>query len=269
MSPPVPGKRPRERRRCRAGRARAPRSPPRWRAIVASSPRATGPVRACSAPVGRPVLERGAGERDEQLAGDAGGGGEPLGGALERDEEVGGDRGGGVVGGAVVVGDLDRAHLQSARRAARRRASASAVEPAMAQPAPANGARAALRHRHQGVEAERFVPGAAAARVVAPEQWPTNCALRGVRAAAAVAISVVGHGQQHDVGAGVCSAAERALDLEAGLRERGGQGMAETAGADDGAAQGRGAGGVPVQFSHEIPAGEGAVLWSSRSIPWW
>ena len=79
----------------------------RWRSIVASSPRATGPVRARSAPCRRPVLERGAGERDQQLAGDAGGGREPLRGALERDEEVGGDRGGGVVGGAVGVGDLD------------------------------------------------------------------------------------------------------------------------------------------------------------------
>ena len=40
------------------------------------------------------------------------------------------------------------------------------------------------------------------------------------------------------------------------------------AGADDGAAQGRGLGGVPVQFSHEIPAGRGAsaVVFEVRPV---
>src|SRR4051812_30562260 len=48
-----------------------------------------------------PVLDGGARERSERLAVDAGGGGQPLGGALEGDEEVRGDAGGRVVGGAV------------------------------------------------------------------------------------------------------------------------------------------------------------------------
>ena len=71
------------------------------------------------------------------------------------DQEVRGDRGGGVVGGAVLVGDLDGAHLERVgeRRGGPQRAS---VVPATAHPAPAKRRRAALRHRHQRVEAEAF-----------------------------------------------------------------------------------------------------------------
>ena len=76
-----------------------------------------------------PVLDRRPHERDEQLAVDAGGAGEPLGGRLERDEEVRRDRGGGVVGGAVVVGDLDRPQPERGRELARRASSARGVLP--------------------------------------------------------------------------------------------------------------------------------------------
>ena len=130
----------------------------RWRATVASSPRAIGPVSASAAPSARPVLDRGADERDEQRAVDAGGGGEPLRRALERDEEVRRDRGGRVVGGAVLVGDGRRAQaeprgqLARDRERARRRArdgGAGARE----------RRRAGRRDGHQRVQAERLVAG--------------------------------------------------------------------------------------------------------------
>ena len=174
----------------------------RWRAIVASSPRATGPVSACSAPVRGPVLERGAGERDEQLAGDAGGGGEPLGRALERDEEVGGDRGGGVVGGAVLVGDLD-----------------GRVMPQRAAPALRATSRARARRRARRPRSRRLANGAAppSGTVISGCRLKPSWSPSGVegRRAGAVAdqprserdrprpplrISRVGHGEQHDVG---------------------------------------------------------------------
>ena len=135
----------------------------------------------------RPVLQRRAGERDEQLARDAGGGGKPLGGALERDEEVRGDRGGGVVGGAVGVGDLDGASRRAAARVLAT-PSAAAEPPATAQPAPANGALppAGTVIRGWRLNASWSASGVS---VVAPEQWPTYRARPGVSAAAAAAIS--------------------------------------------------------------------------------
>ena len=65
----------------------------RWRATVASSPRAIGPVRARCGAGGGPVLDGRANERHQRLTRDAGAGGDALGGVLERDEEVRGDRG--------------------------------------------------------------------------------------------------------------------------------------------------------------------------------
>ena len=69
---------------------------------------------------------------------------------------------------------------------------------------------------------------------MAPEQWPTNCA-RG-RLSAAARISPSGTHSSTTSARGLRAAAERALDVEAGVAQRGGQGVAKPTGADDGAA---------------------------------
>ena len=55
-------------------------------------------------------------------------------------------------------------------------------------------------------------------------------------ASAAVRISPSGTLRSTTGAAGLRAAAQRALDLEAGVAKRGGQGMAKPTGADDGAA---------------------------------
>ena len=86
---------------------------------VASSPRAIGPVSACSGPCAATFSTVCAHERQQQpprLGGlEPRPGGDPLGGRLEGDQEVGGDRGGRVVGGAALVVDLERRHAERAR----------------------------------------------------------------------------------------------------------------------------------------------------------
>ena len=110
-----------------------------------------------------------------------------------------------------------------------------------AQPAPANGGASPPSGTVISgwrLNASRPPSGAS---VVAPEQWPTNCASAGVRAAAAAAISASGTHEQHDVGAaGRAPRPSGPSTPRPASRERGGQGVAEPAGADDGAAQGRG-----------------------------
>ena len=108
---------------------------------------------------------------------DAGGRGEPLGGALERDEEVRGDRGRGVVGGAVA--------RRRPRPGACRGASASVlggVQRARRGAGHGGGWRRRSWRRRSGTvisgcRREGLVPGQGAS-VVAPEQWPTSAAGR-------------------------------------------------------------------------------------------
>ena len=130
----------------------------RWRATVASSPRAIGPVSAPLAARARAQFStRRADERDQQLAVGARLRGEQaLGGGLEGDEEVRGDRRRGVVGGAVGVVDLDGAACRARSASSRAAASAPASAPATAQPAPANVG-AGAGHGHQRVQREALV----------------------------------------------------------------------------------------------------------------
>ena len=67
---------------------------------------------------------------------------------------------------------------------------------------------------------------------MAPEQWPISAAGVALGSGADLA---VGHGEEDELRLRARAAAERALDLDAGLAERGGQGMAKPTGADDGA----------------------------------
>jgi hypothetical protein len=76
--------------------------------------------------------------------------------------------------------------------------------------------------------------------------------------------------QEDDLRARLRASSERALDRDAGVAQGRRQRVAEPAGADDGAAfKGGRLGGVPVQFSHEIPAGLGSDCGLPRSVPWW
>ena len=131
----------------------------RWRATVASSPRAIGPVSASLGAQPRPVLDRGAHQRREQRAVDARGGGEPLRRALERDEEVRGDRGRRVVGGAVVVGDRAWRACRAARPARAPRRAPAAWSRRRRRPRRRTPARRAARDGHQRVQRERLVAG--------------------------------------------------------------------------------------------------------------
>ena len=237
------------------GRALLDRRPlARDRRLVAAR---DGPREGLLGARGRPVLQRRAGERDEQLARDAGGGGEPLGGALERDEEVRGDRGGGVVGGAVGVGDLDGAHPEGGGQGL-----GHAERGGRAAGDRAAGARERGRCRPSGT----VIRG-----------WRLNAVVAGQRrergGAGAVADEArtargQGGGRRRDLlrrgrtaarprpsGSAPRPSGPSTSSPAAASAAR--QGVAQAAGADDGAAQGWGDGGVPVQFSHEIPAGRG------------
>ena len=91
-----------------------------------------------------------------------------------------------------------------------------------------------LGHRHQRVEAEapavaEDVEGCGAGAVSDQLRIERKALRRRVDLA-------VGHAQQHHLRAGLRSAAQRALDFEAGILQGGGQGVAKPTGADDGAA---------------------------------
>ena len=76
----------------------------KWRATVASSPRAAGPVRAAAGPQFSHVVDRGPHQIQEGLKGRPGSDGDALGLAEQGHQMVGGHRGGCVVGGPVGVG---------------------------------------------------------------------------------------------------------------------------------------------------------------------
>ena len=234
----------------------------RWRATVASSPRAIGPGQRGPGAEPDPVLDRGAHQRREQLAVDPGGGRQPLGRALERREEVRRDRGRRVVGGAVLVGDRHGAHAEPRGELARRsraRAASSRRPPPRRRRIPSRRRAATVI---SGCSPNASWP-ASASSVVAPEQWPTGT--RGVSAAAAAAIwssgtqsstaSTPSGSAPRPSGPSIARPVARSADASAvpsrpaptiaQLRQRAGC---------SGAA-GRGEGGDPVQFSHEIPAG--------------
>ena len=139
-------------------------------------------------PEPRPVLDRGADQRHELRAVDAGRAGDPLGRRLERDQEVRRDRRRRVVRGAVSLGDLDRPHPERVARFRSRNRSARGVLPAIAAPAPAKSAPSAVTVI-SGCN-ENASCGASSPRPVAPEQWPTSGP--GAMCAAARAISASG-----------------------------------------------------------------------------
>ena len=86
----------------------------------------------------------------------------------------------------------------------------------MAQPAPANGRRCPVGDRHQRMEAERFAAGqrfeGRGAGAVTDE-----LRIEGGEGCGGGLDLLVGDAEQDDVGLGVRSAAERALDLVARL----------------------------------------------------
>ena len=89
-----------------------------------------------------------------------------------------------------------------------------------------------LGHRHQRVEAEAL---AVAEDLEGRGAGAVADQLRGGRLRRGPDLAV-GDGEEHDGRVRPRAAAERALDLDAGVAEGGGQGMAKPAGADDGAA---------------------------------
>ncbi len=226
----------------------------RWRATVASSPRAIGPGERAPRR-GGPVLDRGADERDEGGAVDARGRGEPLGGGLEGDEEVRGERGGGVVGGAVLVGDVDG-------RIPRRPASVGggAAPAAWSRRPRRRRRRVGVRagERHQRVEGEALVAGEGVEARRARE-WPTSGpgrdAPRRRRSRASGTARRTTSAPRGAAPRPSGPATARPAAASAAAR------WAEAAGADDGARgrAGRGEFRVPVP-AWEIPVGRSAVL---------
>ena len=170
----------------------------RWRATVASSPRATGPVSAALGAERGPVVDACA-RTSGTSSSRASPGSRPAPAAIrsaaacERDEEVGGHRRGGVVGGAALVVDLERRHPERAARDRRRRRAPRGVEPATAQPAPANAPGRAAGERLERVQPEGLGSRRRRARSAA---WRRSCARRSgaapATAAAAAGISASG-----------------------------------------------------------------------------
>ena len=199
----------------------------------------------------RPVVHRRAHERREQRPIDARRAGQPLRGALERDEEVGRDRGGGVVGGAVRVGHRGRRACRACSASARAKASRAAWCPPRRSPRPRTAGRPRPGTVISGCRPKASC-GASTSRPVAPEQCPTSGP--GASAAAASAISPSGTHRSTASRVGGGAAAERALDVEA----RGARAAARAVPRRPAPtiAQERGMW-IPVQFSHEIPAGLG------------
>ena len=181
-----------------AGRSSGRRSATasRWRATVASSPRATGPVSARSGPRAAQFSTVARTSGTSTLAVRPGGGGEALGRRLERDEEVRGDRGGGVVGGAVLGGDARPGAARAPRRArAPWRARAACSRPRR-HPRRANRAPSRVTVISGCSEKPSCSPrtsSASGAGAVADER-PGRDRRRGGGDLA------VGHAQQHDVG---------------------------------------------------------------------
>ena len=207
----------------------------RWRATVASSPRAIGPVSArCGAERG-PVGDARPHERDERLAVEARGLREALGEALERDEEVRGDRGGGVVGGAVGVGDL--------RPAACRASCASACgggERARRRAGDRRGRAGERRARRAVTVISGCSENASCGAERGERRGGRACGRRGGPAragSAAAAASIWPSGTHSSTACGVggrrLAAAQRALDVDCGGAQRAGQRRAHAAGADD------------------------------------
>ena len=136
-----------------------------------------------------------------------------------------------MVGGAVLVGDLDGGHPQ--RRRQRSRHFERAVGGAGHRTPGARERGAALGHGHQRVEAEALAVAERLERRGAGAVADQRARGKRLRGRADLA---VGDGEEHDAALRLRAAAERALDLDAGVAQRGGQGVAKPAGADDGAA---------------------------------
>ena len=186
-----------------------------------------------------PVLHRRAHERREQAARlrrlEAGVARDLLGHRLERDQEVRRHRRGGVVGGALVVRQLERDHAEPlgdrARRLERlgRRARDRAADPAQVggrrrRRSAAGGSRRRARRRGR--------PGGARRASVAPLVCPTRRARAGDGLGRGRDLRV-GHAEQDHVAPRAPRRARRALDVVAGLAQRGRQRRAETALSDN------------------------------------
>jgi hypothetical protein len=216
----------------------------------------------------RPALDARSHEREERVAVDAGRGGEPLGGGLDGDEEVRGDRGGGVVGGAVLVGDCDRreADLDGDRVRNGARAGCRARD---GGGGAAERGRAGGGDRHQRMEREALVGGEHVERrragAVADERPAVRP--RGDRGGRGGDLAVR-HAQHDDVGVRTSrAAAERSLDGDARVTQRRRERVAETARADDRAAQARKGwgGGFPFQFPHGRYRSASSERWSGAA----
>ena len=270
LRPPARGWRRRARRTAASSSGVRSATAARWRATVASSPRAIGPVSARSAPQRGPVLDarraragRAAARSTPAVAASR------SARALERDEEVRGDRGGGVVGGAVLVGDARRRAsraLAPAPRAIVERARRGAGD-------RAPGAARARRRRAGRAPSSAGAGEAPRGRRATSRPWRPSSGRRAARRrrrAAAAAISPSGtHSSTTSAPRGSRAAAERAVDVE--RRRRAGR------------RPGRCRGGRRRRWRSESRVARmrsGPVLawryrlrgrvwqWSSRSVPW-
>ena len=196
----------------------------RCAATVASSPRATGPVSAASGPSSAMFSTvwrtSGASSARASLAARARRRRRSSPPRPERDEEVRGHRRGGVVGGAALVVDLEGRHAEplgepggEGERLGRRsrHGRARALE-AHARVGERSGAGAGRRPRRRRAPARRAA-------------WRRSCgppaARRPSTTSAAAAISASGtHSRMASQPRRALAAAERALDLDAGVAER-------------------------------------------------
>ena len=227
------GWRRRARRTARARSGSRSATAARWRATVASSPRAIGPVRARSAPSAAQLATLASTSATSGSRSTPAVAARRSARPFERDEEVRGDRGGGVVGGAVGVGDVHRAHAERggelfgdgerARRGARDGRGRA-------------GERRALRRdRHERMQREGLVVAERGerrgGRAVADEPALADGERGGGgldlrRRARRAARRGASCGRR-------LAAPERALDIDCGGAQRAGQRRAHAAGADD------------------------------------
>jgi hypothetical protein len=203
----------------------------RWRSTVASSPRAIGPVSACSAPrrAQLSTVWRTSGTSSSRSPPR-----QPLGGRLERDQEVRGHRRGGVVAArsssATTSGAVPRPAASWWAKA-----SASEVEPAIAAPARRTPRAARRRERHQRMDAEGVgVAGqdveAGGPAAVADEQ----VVARRQTSRGGGDLAVRDAQEDRRGGTRVGATAQGTVDREAGGAQSAGEGAAQTAGPDEG-----------------------------------
>ena len=178
----------------------------------------------------RPVVHRGAHERDERLALQTDERRQPLGRALDRDEEVGGERGGGVIERALLARDEPHVHAEPARECARgvERRVAAAVDRAVG----AGEGRADADHAEQRMHREALVRREEIERGRRAHVADDRARLDDGGGRGDLAI---GDADQDDVGSGARLAApERPVHLGSGLTECGGERGPHASAADDG-----------------------------------